>query len=449
MSVPADHPPATPVAASAPANWLARYKRVSMHPLTVIACVLLGALLGLMAPAFAKRLDAVGMVYVDLLKMIVLPFMVSAVIFSLQNLFHDGGAAKILGRVAWVFSLSALVVALFAGGVYLAVSPGDNLPEATRAALGEIIGSDAQRSNIDMYLRRPDVAPPESTFVDVLAALIPSNIFSSLANGDTLKALVFALLFGLAVGQVPSSVSRGLNQTLETVYKACQTLTHWVNLPLPFVLVCLSASQIAETGVGPLRAMAGFVTTFLLVCAGLLALAVFVISRRAGTTYATALAAMREPFAIGIATNNAATCMPAMIEAMADLLGYVRARVELVVPLAVSLLRVGAVAYFVCATLFVADLYGRPLGGAEVALIMVIAVLAGFASSGMAGIVTVALVGTICKYLNLPFEAAFILFVAVDPVCAMGRTALTVITGCAAVAAICPQNDTSSTRPST
>jgi Na+/H+-dicarboxylate symporter len=436
--------PADPLA-SAPTNrqaWLQRYKRVSMHPLTVIACVILGVMLGLAAPIFSKRLDVVGVIYIDLLKMIVLPFMVSAVIFSLQNLFHEGGAAKILGRVALVFSFSALVVALFSGGAYLAVSPGDNLADDTKAALGEIIGSDAQRSNIDMYLRKADETPPEPTFVDVLSALIPSNIFSSLANGDTLKALVFALLFGLAVGQVPSSVSRGLNQTLETVYKACQTLTHWVNLPLPFVLVCLSASQIAETGLGPLQAMAGFVSTFLLICAGLLALAVFAISRRSGTSFTMALQAMREPFAIGIATNNAATCMPAMIEAMADLLGYVRARVELVVPLAVSLLRVGAVAYFVCATLFVADLYGRTLGVVDVSLVIVIAVLAGFASSGMAGIVTVALVGTICKYLNLPFEAAFILFVAVDPICAMGRTALTVITGCAAVAAICPKQVT-------
>jgi L-cystine uptake protein TcyP (sodium:dicarboxylate symporter family) len=54
---------------------------------------------------------------------------------------------------------------------------------------------------------------------------------------------------------------------------------------------------------------------------------------------------------------------------------------------------------------------------------------------------SIALVGTICKYLNLPFEAAFILFVAVDPLCAMARTAVTVVTGCAAVALICPKPD--------
>ena len=57
----------------------------------------------------------------------------------------------------------------------------------------------------------------------------------------------------------------------------------------------------------------------------------------------------------------------------------------------------------------------------------------------MAGILTITLIGTACNYLGLPFEAAFILFVAVDPICAMARTAVTVIGSCAAVALVCPR----------
>ena len=80
-----------------------KFQRFSTNPWTVFACVLIGGLLGWAAPAFSKSLSVVGLVYVDLLKMIVMPFMVSAVIFSLQKLFRDGGAGKILGRVMLVF----------------------------------------------------------------------------------------------------------------------------------------------------------------------------------------------------------------------------------------------------------------------------------------------------------------------------------------------------------
>jgi len=153
--------------------------------------------------------------------------------------------------------------------------------------------------------------------------------------------------------------------------------------------------------------------------------------------FRTVAQAMREPFALGVATNNSATCMPAMVSGLVDKLQFSRTRVELLVPLSISLLRVGAVAYFVCGTLFIAALYGRHVSALDLGVLVLVSVLSGFASAGMAGIVTVSLIGTICSYLSLPFEAAFILLVAVDPICAMGRTAVTVIGSCAAVAAIC------------
>ena len=416
-----------------------RFQRWALNPWTVLACVLLGATLGWAAPAFSRGLAVVGIVYVDLLKMIVLPFMISAVIFSLQNLYRDGGAAKILRRVVVVFIAFSFAAAVLAALGTLVIRPGGNLAEDTRTALGNIVSSDENRSNTDMALREVESSPKKMSLQDVLASLIPSNIFASLANGETLKALVFALLFGFAVGQVPSRISSGLNQALETIYTACQTLTRWINLPIPVILICMSASQIATTGLQPLKAMAGFVMAFLVICTILLSLAMTVISRRAGVPLKTVLMAMREPFALGVATNNSATCMPAMVIGLVEQLNFARSRVELLVPLSISLLRAGAVAYFVCGTLFIAALYSRALTPMDVGLLVLVSVLAGFVSSGMAGVLTISLVGTTCSYLGLPFEAAFVLFVAVDPICAMARTAVTVIGSCAAVATICPK----------
>lgn len=416
-----------------------RYQRWAFHPGTVLGCVLAGGFLGWAAPALARPWEIVGVVYVDLLKMTVLPFMISAVIFSLQNLYRDGGAARVFKRVALIFVVFSLLAALLSTGASLLFRPGANLAPDARAALGQIVNSDGERGNTAMAMYTPEAPPRITSLKDVMQSLIPQNIFASLANGETLKALVFALLFGFAAGQVPSRISTGLQQALETVYHACQTLTRWVNLPVPLVLVCMTASQVALTGLGPLRAMAGFVATFLIICILMLGLAVGLISRRAGAPFPTVLAAMREPFALGIATNNSATCMPAMIEGLVGPLQFARARVELLVPLSIALLRVGAIAYFVCGTLFIAALYGRAVSAADLGLLAMVAVLSGFASTGMAGIVTVSLIGTTCHYLALPFEAAFVLLAAVDPICAMGRTAVTVIGSCAAVASICNQ----------
>ncbi|WP_295983867.1 cation:dicarboxylase symporter family transporter [uncultured Variovorax sp.] len=410
-----------------------------LNPWVVIISLGAGVAFGMLAPLLATPLAFVGDIYVDLLKMITLPFMVSAVIFSLQRLFRDGGTASLLGRVALVFLAFSAFVAIAGAATLLILRPGENLPSSTMHTFGQIVGGDLSASDTAMNLRGVDEVKKTASFADMLVSLVPANIFSALANGDTLKTLVFALLFGLAVGHVPTRISDGLTQALETVYHACQTLMRWLSFPLPVVLFCMSAAQLGKTGIEPLKAMGAFVVAFLVVSALLLVVAAVIIWKRSNGTLGQTLNALRGPFALALATRSSATCMPIMIESLVTRLGFARSRVELLVPLTVSLLRIGPVVYYVCATLFIAQIYGRSLSPVEIGIVLTSSVLAGFASAGMTGLVTVSLIGMTCAYLGLPFEAAFILFLAVDPVCDMLRTLVLVIGNTAAVAVVCPR----------
>ncbi|RYZ02971.1 MAG: cation:dicarboxylase symporter family transporter, partial [Comamonadaceae bacterium] len=215
-----------------------------LNPWVVLISLAAGVSFGMLAPAPALMLGFVGDIYVDLLKMITLPFMISAVIFSLQRLFRDGGTGRLLGRVAVVFLTFSLFVAVAGAVTLLVLRPGENLPASTMQTFGQIVGGDLSASDTAMSLRGVDEVKKSVGFSDVLISLVPANIFSALANGDTLKTLVFALLFGLAVGHVPTRISEGLTHALETVYHACQTLMHWLSFPLPIVLFCMSAAQL-------------------------------------------------------------------------------------------------------------------------------------------------------------------------------------------------------------
>ncbi len=412
---------------------------LALNPWVILGSLAAGFAVGTLAPAEAVKLGFLGDIYVDLLKMITLPFMVSAVIFSLQRLFREGGTGKLLGRVATVFFAFSVAVAVVGALTLLVMRPGENLSAATMQTFGEIVGNDLNSSDTAMSLQGTDAVKKSVTFAEVLVSMVPTNIFNALANGDTLKALVFALLFGLAVGHVPARISDGLTQALETIYHSCQTLMKWLSYPLPLVLFCMSASPLGKTGIGPLQAMIQFVVAFFVASAVVLVIAAVIIWRRSNGSFGQTLNALRGPFALALATRSSATCMPVMIESLADRLGFPRSRVELLVPLSVSLLRVGPVVYYVCATLFIAQLYGRPLSPMDVGIVMAASVLAGFASAGMTGLVTVSLVGMTCTYLGLPFEAAFILFLAVDPICDMLRTLVLVIGNTAAVSLICPR----------
>ena len=425
-----------------PAPLTARLHRLVLNPWVMLACLFAGAAVGTWQPKWASRLGLVGEVYVDLLQMIVLPFMVSAVIFCLQRLFREGGAPHTLARVIWVFLVFAVTVAAIGlAGARLA-APGADLSSETLAAFGRIIGSDVRQGSEEVTLRASESdtdASDEVSLREVLGVLVPSNVFAAFAEGETLKALVFALLFGFAAGQVPGRLSQGLIDALETVYSACQTLTRWFNFPVPLVLFCMTAAQIGQSGLDSLRPMAGFVVTFIACTALLLAMAMVLIHRRSGQPWAQVLEALRAPFAMAVVTRSSAVCMPVMIESLADKLGFARMRVELLVPLTVSLLRTGPILYYISATLFIAELYGRDLTLQEMGLVAVLSVIAGFASAGVSGVVTLSMLGVTSGYLGLPFEAAFILLMAVEPVCDIARTVLIVIGNCAAVAAICPE----------
>jgi len=411
--------------------------KLAINPWVILVSLLSGAVLGLSAPEIALPLGFLGDIYIDLLKMIVLPFMVSAVIFSLQKLLRHGGAGAVLRRTCAVFA-AALVAVAALGVLTSVVVQGGGQPSADQVeAYGRMVGQDVAAN--DTVIELDGGAPPaKASLADTLrSSLVPTNVFAALAQGETLKALIFALLFGLAVGRVTGGVADGLGRGLEAVYQACQQLTKWLNLPLPLVLTCMSAAQLARTGIGPLLSMLSFLGLFLVASLVVLAVAVLLLWRRGGLSLGQTLSSLRAPFALALATRSSATCMPAMIDSLADDMRIPRVRVELLVPLSISLLRIGPVLYYVCSTLFIAHLYGRSLGPQDLFVVGAASLLAGCASAGMTGLVTVSLTGMVCGYLGLPFEAAFILFLAVDPLCDMLRTVVLVVGNAAAVSLIC------------
>lgn len=403
------------------------WRQWASSPSVVFYSLLIGVALGLYAPGLAKDIGVFGDIYVDLLKMIILPFMVSAVIFSLRKLMMEGGTSRMLGRIVLIFVLAMFGTALLGLVTALVIAPGADLPADTLLTLGKLVGEDIDRSgHIEMALFSQPVETKPPGFASMLLSIIPNNIFAALSHGDTLKAMVFSLLFGLAIGRLPAGASQSLTQTLETIYQACQTLTHWFNYMLPVVLISMVGSQVAKTGLEPLRAMLHFIVTLGIASLLLIIVSLWALCWTSGLPWRQVLRSQREPLTMAIATRSSPACMPAMIESLADHLAFPRARIELLVPLGVSLLRLGPILYYMLAALFIAQMYGRSLSAGEMAIISLGSVLAGFASAGMSGLVTLSLTGVVCRYIGLPFEAILVLFVAIDPICDMFRTAVLV-----------------------
>lgn len=425
--------------ATAPRFSGARLSRFLRSPLTVVAFIIGGVLCGIYFPAFSKALAPIGSTYLNLLKMVVLPFIVSSVIFSMRSMVRNPESAGYLIKVAGAVVVVSFLAVAVAGSVTLAIKPGEINDQQSRIELGKVLNSQGHVAT-DLQMSLAPVAESKagpSPFANILD-LVPSNVFSALSSGDTIKVLLFCLLFGLAVGHVPHTVSTSLADALDTVYRACIILTHWFNVLLPFASFAMIADQTAAIGIEPLRLMIDFLMVMGVATLACVVLSIAVIAARSRSSLWTTLKAHQPVLMMAIATRSSVACIPWIIDLLSERLKFNRVVVELLVPLQTALLRAGPIMLYVCGTIFIAQLYGRPLGIGEFALIGVASILIGLTTAGMSGIVVLSQMAILCGYLGLPFEAAFALFLAVDSLTDTMRTLTIVSSVAAATAAIAP-----------
>jgi proton glutamate symport protein len=158
--------------------------------------------------------------------------------------------------------------------------------------------------------------------------------------------------------------------------------------------------------------------TFLLIYV----ICILVIWQQTGYPLVQIISALKEPTVLALATSSSFACIPATISALSEKLAFDRKTTQLVAPLAITICRFGTVAYFALAALFVAQLYQKPLDFGQLALIIFSSILAGMATSGTTGVLTLTLLDLVLTPLKLPLEAVLVLFIAIDPIIDPFRT---------------------------
>jgi proton glutamate symport protein len=421
-------------------DWVLLLKRVLRSPVTILALIGAGILAGLYLPDASRAMSPVAYAYLNLLKMVVLPFLISSVIFSITSMVQDPQSVKYVGRIGLALLVTSVVAVALCGSLSLILQPGQIDDPVSRIELGRFINSQGTVStDLEMSLQQPAEAEAEVGALSILLNLVPNNVFGSLAGGETIQVLLFCLLFGLAVGRIPKQSSLSLAQALDAVYRACIILTNWFIWALPFATLILVADQTATTGPEPLKLMGGFLLVVGVSAAIVIAISITTVAIRSGRGYWTTIKAFQPALMVAITTRSSVAALPWVIAMLIERLKFNKVVVELVAPLNLALLRTGPIFLYVGGIIFIAQLYGRSLSLPDLALIALSSTLLALTTTGMTGLVILSQMSILCGYLKLPFEAAFVLFVAVDTVTDTFMTLASVSTVTSATAAIAPR----------
>jgi proton glutamate symport protein len=410
--------------------------RFLSNPWVLFASLLLGVYIGISDRNTAFLLSPIADLYIELLKMVLIPFMISAIVMSLSRLFGSETMNRHLPRILTVFVVSTTAVAILGVVSAVVLSPGENISDSSRQTLGQLINRSPYAVDLEIALDDANAHPKEIPSDPMIMRLIPDNIFQALTVGDNLKILFFAIAFGVGLGSLRLRKGDGLLAPLVSVYEICTQIIGWVNLLLPLAVCAMVAKQVATVGAAQLLAMLRFTVGFGVAATAICLLSVVAIAVFSGAGVGATLKAIRQPVLVAIATRSSIACIPTTMSALITGLGYDRSQIELMIPLGITLFRFGPILYYAFSTIFVAQLYDVHSSFAICALIVLGSVLTGLASAGTTGVLTISLLGVIFQPLGLPLEAALALLVTIDPVIDIFRTVAIVLPNCATAAFI-------------
>ena len=403
-------------------DWYFKSNLLSRILIGLIAGTVVGIALGYGSPetvkAFADNTKFFGDIFIRLLKMIVVP----VILFSLI-----AGAASIapsrLGRVgvkimAFYIFTSALAVAI--GLAFANVfQPG--------AGMG-IVGDAAVKGKIAE-------AP---TMSSILLNIVPTNPAESLAKGDVLPIIFFAMLFGLAISYVKDSkdphVAKGaealfqiVNAAAETMYKIVNGIMQYAPIGVFFLISIVFAQQGAKA-LGPLL----FVT--LTVYVGLLA---HLVVSYGGLLVVFNLGLFKflkganEAMITAFVTRSSNGTLPVTMRVSEEKLGVPRNISSFTLPLGATINMDGTAIYLGVCAMFIGYATGMPLTMDQQITVIITATLASIGTAGVPGAGAIMLL-MVLESIGLKVEtgsavaAAYAMILGIDALLDMGRTCLNV-----------------------
>jgi proton glutamate symport protein len=402
------------------------------NPIVIFASMAVAVALGIFAKPFALALAPAGNLYVDLLAMCVVPILFSIVALSIMKLMISPNARRYAIRMVAVVPAIFVLFTAISIVVSVAVQPGARIDTKERASLGIAVSDRIERTEI--ALDTPP-APQPSQAQQIVAALVPQNVFAALASGDALKILFFAVVLGIALGVLYGAHYHAVYELIEEVYHAFYQILTWIIVALPLGLLCIMASETARIDDRVFAAMWAYLVAFVAIVTVLCVGAIAVIAALGRVPFGRAAAALRPALLLGFSTRNSFACIPLAVSAL-HVLNFENDASELMVPFAISFCRFANAAYFTLAAFFAAQLYGLPLDVGMSLAIAGLAIVAGIASAGSMGIASLLPLGLVMHSAGLPFDAVLVLFIAVDPVIDPFRSMLQVAAGAVAAAGV-------------
>jgi Na+/H+-dicarboxylate symporter len=353
--------------------------------------------------------DIVGGVFIDLLKMILIPLVFCSIAVGIANLQGHGQMGRVWKLTLAYFVLTMMIavfMAMFFSNIF---KPGEGMHIAMFA--GAMDSFHAEQLTLPQFFAQ---------FLDSLFV----NPFAAFAQNNVLAVVVFALIVGVAL-VVGGERYRLIHQLLQEFLELTLRIVSWVMILAPFGIMALLIQLTATQDMAMFASLGKFVAivmgTTLLHGLVILPLILYLMTRvRPGLFFRGS----RDALITAMATSSSAATLPVTLRCVEQNLGVRRDVAGFVVPLGATINMDGTALYEAAAALFIANLVGIELNMMQQMIVFFTAMIAAMGAPGIpsAGMVTMVMV---LQAVGLPAEAIAILL-PIDRALDTFRTAVNV-----------------------
>lgn len=394
--------------------------------LAAVAGTITGTESGLFGITFYQVYDFIGALFMNALKMLIVPLVVSSIIVGIAGIGSGDALGRLGGKTLLYYMTTSLIAILIGLFIVNILAPGhvDGKPATDLVAnlqtdAGDVVAKVEGRGAGDV--------------VDVFLRMVPTNVVAAAANGQLLGLIFFSLLFGFFMTKIREAYAESMYNFWQGLFEVMMHITDWVMKFAPVGVFALVAKVVAGTGFSAFVPLAWF---FLSVIAALavhfLVVMPVLLSTVGRVNPLRHYRAMAPALLTAFSTSSSSATLPLTMECVEKNAGVSNRVTSFVLPLGATVNMDGTALYECVAAMFIAQAYGIELGFAQQFTIVLVALLT---SIGVAGIPAASLVAItiILATIGLPVEAVG-LILAVDRVLDMCRTTVNVFSdSCGAV----------------
>ena len=362
----------------------------------LIAGLLIGMAVGDRSPLFHDAADVVGTIWLNGLRMTVIPLVVALLITGIVQTANAASAGRTATRsVITMISILVLVtiMAAIVTPALLAIFPLDpDAAQALRQAMGAV---------------EPAAAPPP--FSEFLKAVVPTNPFQAAASDALLPLIIFTIAFAFAITRLEAGKKQILAGFFEAMAEAMVTVISWVLALAPIGVFALGVVLGMTAGAAAFGALVHYVLVVTAIGTIIMLSAYPVAMFGARFNLFDFARAAIPAQSVAISTQSSLASLPAMVQG-ARQLGVGARSTDIVLPMAVAIFRATSPAMNLAVAIYVAHWMGIELGPEQIVIGVAVASITTLGSVSLPGSISfIAAIAPICIAMGIPIEPLAVL----------------------------------------